>query len=97
MTDIAGPENIDRMSGFAAGCAATYVFVRNLVMRPAIKSCHARINELEQDRERLTRRIEQLEMALFTSGIPELRKAMQGVVSEVRMEAAGKIPPRENS
>jgi len=103
MTDIPGPENIDRMSGFAAGCAATYVFVRNLVMRPAIKSCHQRCTDLEdavvwlKDQLKVKdNRIGDLEMALFTSGIPELRKAMQGVVSEVRMEAAGKIPPREN-
>lgn len=69
---------------FASGCTATWVFVRNLVMKPAIKSCHARVAELEGDRDRLTARVSALETALFTSGIPELRKAMQGAISETR-------------
>lgn len=78
---------------FAAGCAATWIFIRNLVMRPAIKSCHQRCTDLERSvqwlRDQLLikdNRIGDLEMALFTSGIPELRKAMQAAVSENHVE-----------
>ena len=90
--DLAGPENVDRMAGFAAGCTATWVFVRNLVMKPAIKSCHQRCTDLEESVKWLKDqlkvkddRIGDLETALFTSGIPSLRAAMQGVVSEARV------------
>jgi hypothetical protein len=100
--DFDTTSNVDRMSGFAAGCTGAYIFVRNFVMRPAIKSCHQRCTDLEKACEWLKdqmgakdARILALETALFTSGIPELRKAMQGVVSEVRMEAAGKVPVKK--
>lgn len=82
-----------RATAFAAGCTATWVFVRNLVMKPAIKSCHQQIADLRdilaEYREQKTidrARIAALETALFTSGIPALRQSMQGVVSEIRME-----------
>jgi len=80
-----------RMSAFAAGCTSAYVFVRNMVMRPAIKSCHARINELEQDRERLIRRIETLETVLLTHGTGAIRNAIQGALSELRLESEQKL------
>lgn len=96
--DLTGPEGGRMAASFAAGCTATWVFVRNLVMKPAIKSCHQRIADMEaqvawlkEQLEARDRRIHDLEMALFNSGIPELRKAMQGVVSEVRMETRGVI------
>jgi hypothetical protein len=82
-----------RAAAFATACTGTWVFVRNLVMRPAIKSCHQQIADLRTTVEWLKdqlelkdNRISHLETALFTSGIPELRKAMQGVVSEARLE-----------
>lgn len=91
--DLTGPENVDRMSGFAAGCIATWLFIRNFVMKPAIKSCHQRCTDLEDSvkwlkaqLERKDDRIASLETALYTSGIPTLRAAMQGVVSEMRTE-----------
>tara|TARA_R110002074_G_scaffold262994_1_gene435105 strand:- start:13857 stop:14180 length:324 start_codon:yes stop_codon:yes gene_type:complete len=83
-----------RATAFATGCAATWVFVRNMVMKPAIKSCHQRCSDLEVSmawlKDQLVKkdtRIEHLEMALYSSGIPELRKAMQGAISETRFEA----------
>ena len=95
--DLTGPEGGRMAAAFATGCTGTWVFVRNLVMKPAIKSCHQRIADMESVVEWLKKQLEQkdtrihdLEMALFNSGIPELRKAMQGVVSEVRMEAEKK-------
>jgi acetate kinase len=82
-----------RAVAFATACAGTWVFIRNFVMRPAIKSCHQRCTDLEHFMERLeselaakSARISQLETALFTSGIPELRKAMQAAVSENHVE-----------
>ena len=97
--DYTGAEGGRLAGAFASGCVAAWVFVRNMVMKPAIKSCHQRCTDLENAvewfKEQLKAkddRIGHLEMALFTSGIPELRKAMQGVVSEVRMEASGKMP-----
>lgn len=96
--DYTGAEGGRMAAAFAAGCTATWVFVRNLVMKPAIKSCHQQIAELRETCEWLKdqlalkdNRIHALETALFTSGIPELRKAMQGVISETRMETAAKI------
>lgn len=77
-----------RATAFATACAGTWVFIRNMVMRPAIKSCHQRIADLVEDRDRLIARVDHLEMALFTSGIPELRKAMQAAVSENHIEIA---------
>lgn len=92
--DYTGPEGGGLAMAFAAGCTATWVFVRNLVMKPAIKSCHQRCTDLETSmawlKEQLAvkdNRISDLETALFTSGIPSLRAAMQGVVSEIRHEA----------
>lgn len=83
-----------RASAFASGCVGTWLFVRNLVMKPAIKSCRQRCDDLERDvawlKDQLgvkDLRIHDLEMALYDSGIPLLRKAMQGVVSETRITA----------
>jgi hypothetical protein len=96
--DYAGAEGGRLALAFASGCTGAWVFMRNLVMKPAIKSCHQRCTDLEKAvdwlKEQLTAkdvRIGQLETALFTSGIPELRKAMQGVISEARMETEAKI------
>ena len=98
MTDLGGIDYTGAEGGrmalsFAAGCTATWVFVRNLVMKPAIKSCHQRCTDLEASvawlKDQLAvkdNRIGDLETALFTSGIPSLRAAMQGVVSEIRHE-----------
>jgi len=73
-------------AAFATGCAATWVFVRNLVMRPAIKSCHQRIAELTEDRDRLIKRIGDLELILMMHGTGELKAAVQAAVSENHME-----------
>ena len=92
--DYTGPEGGGLAMAFAAGCTATWVFVRNLVMKPAIKSCHQRVSELEADRERLTARITQLETVLLTKGPADLREAMQLALSETRVDidkAEGKI------
>jgi len=82
-----------RALSFATGCTTAWVFIRNFVMKPAIKSCHQRCTDLESSVEWLKEqlgakdaRISQLETALFTSGIPELRKAMQAAVSENHVE-----------
>lgn len=98
--DVTGPEGGGYAAAFAAGCTATWVFVRNLVMKPAIKSCHQQIAELKEQLEWLKDQLElkdariiALETALFTSGIPALRQAMQGVVSEARVATdQGKRP-----
>lgn len=86
---------------FAAGCTGTWVFVRNLVMKPAIKSCHQRCTDLEKTVEWLERqmgvkdaRIASLETVLLTSGPAQLREAMQKAISETRVvidQAEGKI------
>ena len=73
-------------ASFATGCAATWVFVRNLVMKPAIKSCHQRIAELVEDRDRLIKRISDLELVLMMHGPGDLRAAVQSAVSENHME-----------
>jgi hypothetical protein len=75
-----------RATAFATACAATWVFVRNLVMKPAIKSCHQRIADLEADREHDKRRITDLELALFMHGNGAMRAAMQAAVSENHLE-----------
>lgn len=78
---------------FAAGCTGTWVFVRNLVMKPAIKSCHQQIADLRErlddyrdQLERKDNRIGQLETILLTSGPAQLREAMQRALSETRLE-----------
>jgi len=73
-------------AAFAAGCTATWVFVRNLVMKPAIKSCHQRIAELTEDRDRLIKRISDLELILMMHGPGDLRAAVQASVSENHIE-----------
>lgn len=90
--DYTGPEGGRLGLAFAAGCAATWVFVRNLVMKPAIKSCNQRCTDLEKAAEWLKEqlalkdaRIVQLETVLLTHGTQELRAAMQAVVSETRV------------
>lgn len=87
--DYAGPEGGRLAAAFAAGCTATYVFIRNLVMKPAIKSCHQRINELTEDRDRLLRRVDTLETILLTHGSGEIRSAIQAAISELRIEVRG--------
>lgn len=94
MTIVAPDLSIDpagRASAVAAGCVGTWVFIRNMVMKPAIKSCRQRCSDLENDmtwlKEQLAtkdRRIDHLEMALYNSGIPEVRKAVQAAISETR-------------
>lgn len=84
--DLTGPEGGGYAAAFAAGCTATWVFVRNLVMRPAIKSCHQRIAELTEDRDRLVRRVEQLETILMTRSPGDLAAAVQAAVSENHIE-----------
>lgn len=78
-------------AAFAAGCTATWVFIRNLVMKPAIKSCHQRINELEEDRERLILRVQTLETVLLTHGSGAMKNAIQSALSELRMEVKGAV------
>lgn len=80
--DLTGAEGGRLAGAFATGCAATWVFVRNLVMKPAIKSCHARIAELTEDRDRLIKRVGDLELVLLMHGPGEMRAAMQAAVSE---------------
>lgn len=91
--DYTGADTVGRMSGFAAGCTATYVFVRNMVMKPAIKSCHAQIAELRETcdwlKEQLglkDNRIGQLETILLSHGNGAIRSAVQAALSEQRLE-----------
>ncbi|KKC27331.1 hypothetical protein [Sphingomonas sp. SRS2] len=84
--DLTGAEGGKLAAAFATGCTATWVFVRNLVMRPAIKSCHQRIADLEADREHDKKRISDLELALFMHGNGAMRAAMQAAVSENHVE-----------
>lgn len=100
--DYTGPEGGRMALSFAAGCTATWVFVRNLVMKPAIKSCHQQIADLRElldeyrEQRRLDRaRISQLETVLLMHGNGELREAMQKVISETRIEAAGALAAAE--
>ncbi len=97
LPDYTGPEGGRLGIAFAAGCTATWVFVRNLVMRPAIKSCHQRIADLEKileetredyrEQRRFDRqRISQLETVLLNSGNQQLASAMQRALSETRLE-----------
>jgi hypothetical protein len=90
--DYTGAEGGRLGLAFASGCAATWVFVRNLVMKPAIKSCNERCTDLEKAAEWLKEqiaakdtRIAQLETVLLTHGTSELRAAMQAVISETRV------------
>lgn len=84
--DYTGAEGGRMAIAFAAGCTSAWVFIRNLVMKPAIKSCHQRITDLEKDREHDKRRIADLELTLFQHGNGEMRKAMQAAVSENHVE-----------
>lgn len=82
-----------RAGAFATACVSTFVFIRNFVMKPAIKSCQQRCTDLEDSVNWLKAqivakdmRIGQLETVLLTCGIPELRKKAQEAISEVRVE-----------
>ncbi len=88
-----------RAAAFATACTATWVFIRNLVMKPAIKSCHERIADMEKiiaeyrEQRQIDRaRISQLETVLLTHGGGELRAAMQAVMSEERIRHDGMKP-----
>src|SRR5688572_5529478 len=85
-------------AAFAAGCTATWVFVRNLVMKPAIKSCHQQIADLRERLDDLKEqlrlkddRIGQLETILLMHGNGAIRAAVQSAISEQRIETAAKI------
>lgn len=91
--DYTGAQGGSLALAFASGCASTWVFVRNLVMKPAIKSCSERCGDLEKSaewlKEQLRRkddRIAQLETILLNHGTQELRAAMQSVISETRVK-----------
>jgi hypothetical protein len=91
--DYTGAQGGGYALAFASGCASTWVFVRNLVMKPAIKSCSERCSDLEKAtewlKEQLTKkddRIAQLETVLLTHGTQDLRNAMQAVISETRTD-----------
>lgn len=91
--DYTGAEGGRLALAFASGCASTWVFVRNLVMKPAIKSCSQRCSDLEKAAEWLKEqlalkdsRITQLETVLLTHGTQDLRNAMQAVISETRTD-----------
>lgn len=91
--DYLGPDGGKFGAAFAAGCTATWVFVRNLVMKPAIKSCHAqiadlreRLDEMKEQLDKKDFRIGQLEAVLLNNGGAELRGAMQRALSETRVE-----------
>jgi hypothetical protein len=88
---------VGRASSFALGCTATWVFVRNLVMRPAVKSCHQQIAELRQTIEWLKGQlaskdesIMQLQAVLISSG-GRLANAMQAALSEEHQETVAQI------
>ena len=90
--DLSGAEGGKLAAAFASGCVSTWVFVRNLVMKPAVKSCAQRCADLEKAAEWLKEqighkdaRITQLETVLLTHGTQELRSAMQAVISETRI------------
>jgi len=100
--DYSGAQGGGFALAFASGCASTWVFVRNLVMKPAVKSCAQRCADLEKAADWLKEqmihkdtRIAQLETVLLTHGTQELRAAMQGVLSEVRVniDQIGKVTP----
>ena len=91
--DYTGAEGGRMAAAFASGCSSTWVFVRNLVMKPAVKSCAQRCADLEKAAEWLKEqlamkdsRIAQLETILLTHGTQELRAAMQAVISETRVK-----------
>lgn len=91
--DYTGAEGGRLALAFASGCTATWVFVRNLVMKPAVKSCAQRCADLEKAAEWLKgqlelkdSRITQLETVLLTHGTQELRNALQAVISETRVK-----------
>jgi hypothetical protein len=84
--DLNGAEGGRMAAAFATGCTAAWVFVRNLVMKPAIKSCHQRIAELTEDRNRLVKRVEQLETILMTRSPGDLAAAVQASLSENHIE-----------
>jgi hypothetical protein len=91
--DLNGAEGGRMAASFAAGCTATYVFVRNLVMKPAVKSCHQqiadlreRIDEYKDERDRLINRIGQLETILIMHGTGAIRQAVQAAISEQHLE-----------
>lgn len=82
-----------RATAFATACAGTWVFIRNLVMKPAIKSCHAQIAEIREMVALLKiqvaqkdARIGDLELALFMHGNGAMRSAMQAAISENHVE-----------
>lgn len=91
--DYSGAQGGGFALAFASGCASTWVFVRNLVMKPAIKSCNERCTDLEKAadwlKDQLRRkddRIAQLETVLLNHGTQELRSAMQAAISETRVK-----------
>lgn len=89
--DYTGAEGGRLAGAFASGCVTTWLFVRNMVMKPAIKSCHQRCSELEADREWLKRRVDTLETILMTYGNGDIKNAVQSAVSEIRMEMRGAV------
>lgn len=89
--DLTGPEGGRMAAAFASGCVSTWIFIRNLVMKPAIKSCRDRCAELEGDRDRLIRRVDTLETVLMMHGNSDIRAAIQGALSEIRMEMKGGV------
>lgn len=98
--DYTGAQGGGLALAFASGCASTWVFVRNLVMKPAIKSCSERCSDLEKAAEWLKdqlqlkdSRIAQLETILLTHGTQELRAAMQAVISETRVNIDRIVKP----
>jgi hypothetical protein len=90
--DYTGAQGGGLALAFASGCASTWVFVRNLVMKPAIKSCSQRCTDLEESakwlKEQLSlkdARIGQLETVILANGPQSLRNALQAAISEARV------------
>jgi hypothetical protein len=93
--DLTGAEGGRLAAAFALGCTSTWIFIRNLVMKPAIKSCHQQIAELrltlEWVKEQMAMkdtRIGQLETILLTKGSGDMRNAMQAALSEIHADIA---------
>lgn len=100
--DFLGPDGGRLAVSFGTGCAAAWAFLRAIVagsLKARVKElerCREEDNErCERDLERANKRINDLELMLWQHGPAQLRAAMQGVISEQRVELdkiEGKVP-----
>jgi hypothetical protein len=84
--DFLGAEGGRIALGFAAGCGATWTFLKAAVSGPVNRAYERRITDLEKENTRCNDRVSQLETVLLFHGPGEMRQAMQKSLSEEHIE-----------